>query len=202
MADWEICCDDSFKDGSRYMIYAGVMLPRDLAVSLSDGIGKWRQGEGLTEEIKWTRTTELNVERFKTFAGGTMRYINMGSASFACTVFDRHDRRHYRGDTPTERWANMAFDFLLNCFALRAEQHDGMWIFPDDGMFRCNQEELRDRLNAAIAFRKGWARLAIRPGNQNATIRRLSVRTDGRPICGCRGEAITAITILHRVGCC
>ena len=35
MADWDICCDDSCKDGSRYLVYAGLMLPHDLIDGLS-----------------------------------------------------------------------------------------------------------------------------------------------------------------------
>jgi hypothetical protein len=156
MTDWEVCCDDSCKNNSRYMVYAGVMLPRELAVTLNKGIGKWRAKERLTDEIKWSKITEQNVDRFMIFAGGAMRYIRMGSISFACTVFDRNDRKLFRGNHHNERWGNLAFDFLLNCFALRAGPEDGIWIYPDEGMFRCELGELRDRLNAAMAYRRNW----------------------------------------------
>jgi hypothetical protein len=156
MADLDVCCDDSCNEHCRYMVYAGVMLPRELATTVGDNIGRWREAKRLTGEIKWAKTTPHKLERFKTFASGSMRYINSGRIRFGAAIFDRHDRKLFRGSTREERWENLAFDFLLNCFAMRTTQNDRVWIYPDQGMLKCNSERLCEKLNAGIAFRKGW----------------------------------------------
>ena len=54
---------------------------------------------------------------------------------------------------------NLAFDFLVNCFAMRAGKDDELWVYQDQDMFRCDQEELREGVNAALTFRKNSRRV-------------------------------------------
>jgi hypothetical protein len=111
---------------------------------------------GLSGEIGWKKVTSDNLDRYKTFAFGTMHYINRGEVCYGCARFDRSDKKLFPRSNRREARDKLVYQLLLHGFALRAARLDRMFIYPDRDMIRGSTFKLTEMLNGGIAQERKW----------------------------------------------
>lgn len=156
MADWLVYCDESSHGGDcRFMAYGGVAIEAELAERTVVSVERWRRKHNFLGEMHWSATAPgLRLRAHKDFATGVIRMVQAAKLRFGCVVFDTHDEKLFRGQSLLDRRRSMALDFVLHCFAIRLQSNDRMWLFPDEGMIRCDRQPFIDEVNSKRYWRR------------------------------------------------
>ncbi len=77
--EYIIFCDESDKDGSFFSdFYGGLIVRASQYKSISDDLNQAAQDLYITDEIKWNKVSQYNLERYKSFLQHIFRHMNKG----------------------------------------------------------------------------------------------------------------------------
>lgn len=156
---FHIYCDESCTEPShQYMVFGGIMIPREKAEELSISVKKWRTRANMTAELKWKKVTSNKYQHYREYVDGVLNRVKKQEMAFRSVVL-RHsdmDCRRFHGGNQELQFYKFMFQFLYNSFVRFLYEGDKVVIFVDERTTDYSLDDLKRVLNRRACRHKGW----------------------------------------------